>query len=265
MPDRPIIFSASMVRALLEGRKTQTRRVLKPQPSAEVARFQRVFSEPPFFEALDHAGKPFERAFPYPKGCVSPWPRLLYAPGQRLWVREGWKPGAWRDDGRVAVDYRASPELTNTPWITLPESVDWPTLCEGWTPEIEAAGSMPDEDGMHHWEAGQSPLRWRSPIHMPRWASRITLTVTDVRVQRLAEISEGDALAEGIKPQSQKTAREGGAVTGWGYDGPDGRGEPTARAAYRALWNSLHGHDAWEANPWVAAVTFSVRRGNIDA
>ena len=87
------------------------------------------------------------------------------------------------------------------------------------------------------------------PIHMPRWASRITLTVTDVRVQRLQEISEADAIAEGIDATATKHF-----------------GNPVK--AYAALWNSLHGAEnehSWEANPWIVAVTFDVREGNIDA
>jgi hypothetical protein len=90
-------------------------------------------------------------------------------------------------------------------------------------------------------------LRWRRSIHMPRWASRLTLTVTDVRVQRLQEISEADAVAEGYKQPPEGVI--GWPPVGWFAD----------------LWNSLHGPGAWEANPWVAAYTFTVQRRNIDA
>ena len=99
-----------------------------------------------------------------------------------------------------------------------------------------------------------SGTRWRPSIHMPRWASRLTLTVTDVRVQRLQEISEEDARAEGAYP----------CEGGWSYGGSPLAGT-TARGAFYCLWNSLHGPDAWSANPWVCALTFTVDRRNIDA
>lgn len=275
MTDRPIIFSAPMVRALIAGRKTQTRRVIKPQPPARPEPNCHPSHEPrheiPYLDA--YCGEP--RTPQNPRGMSRNWhwwqvddrPGLVacrapYAPGDRLYVREAWKPGAWRDDGRVAVDYRASPELINTPWITMPEGVDWGDLWCRWTDEIVSAGSIPDDDGMHHWEPGKSPMRWRSPIHMPRWASRLTLTVTEVRVQRLQEISEADAEAEGIErlksgrgfydPTVSKAAVHFGDWTS------------TARQGFCRLWNSLHGQDAWDANPFVCAITFTVRQGNID-
>ena len=99
----------------------------------------------------------------------------------------------------------------------------------------------------------------RSPIHMPRWASRITLTVTDVRVQRLQEISQDDAIAEGIefRPDS-----------GWATWNSDGSmrcgGSPMPIDAYRCLWTNINGTGAWDENPWVAAYTFTVERHNID-
>jgi len=159
MADRPIIFSAPMVRALLDGRKTQTRRILKPQPVADVAGFERVFKEPPFFEARDAVGKPVERAFPYPKGFVSPYPRLAYAPGDRLYVREAFardEEAAWEPQGR-GVFYLAT--------------------------DIDAEADC---------NACGIPFRKQPSIHMPRWASRLTLTVTEVRVQPLEWIDITD-------------------------------------------------------------------------
>jgi hypothetical protein len=97
-------------------------------------------------------------------------------------------------------------------------------------------------------------LRWRSPIHMPRWASRLTLIVTDVRVQLVQDISEADALAEGLVE----------AYEGWATDREGRHWGPTARASYSILWNDLHGPDAWDRNDWVAALTFTAHRQNID-
>ena len=92
------------------------------------------------------------------------------------------------------------------------------------------------------------PPRWRPSIHMPRSASRLTLTVTEVRVQRLQDISEEDARAEGIE----------GEFLPWP------QGYWTYRPYFAELWNSLHGPDAWDANPWVVALSFTVQHGNID-
>lgn len=213
MADRPIIFSAPMVQALLAGRKTQTRRVLKPQPFAEVAGFQRVFCEPPFYEAVDAAGKPVVQAFPYPKGFVSPYPRLPYAPGDRLWVREAWS-------GSYAMSFVK-------PKDRAPFTAVW------WW----ADGNPPHGD----WE------KPRPSIHMPRWASRLTLHVTEVRVQRLQEITAEDCTAEGIPFEADALAPYEWSVS-----------------RFADLWNSLHGADAWDANPWICAITFTVERANID-
>ncbi len=190
MPDRPIIFSALMVRALLDGRKTQTRRLLKPQH--------------------DSKGRGFLDS------------KLPYATGDRLWVREAWS-GDY-DMRAIKPQDRFGPARQPI-WY--------------WADTKRDCGQ---------WE------RPRSPIHMPRWASRITLTVTDVRVQRVQDISNENAIAEGIEPH-------GHAFTGYGkqadvwmapYD------------SFASLWNSIHGPGAWDANPWVCALAFTVRKGNID-
>ena len=86
--------------------------------------------------------------------------------------------------------------------------------------------------------------KWKSPIHMPRWASRLTLVVTDVRVQRLHSINEADAIREGVTLIEES------------LENP--------RDAFVLLWNSIHGPEAWALNPWVAALTFTVHRCNID-
>lgn len=190
MTDKPIIFSAPMVRALLAGTKTQTRRVLKPQPVWDNGALG----------IEDKAGRWIfcantERGFA--EGLPRSRFKMPYAPGDRLWVRE-----AWASDGMVGVRYYAT-------------------------------------DDVHELR------RKRSPIHMPRWASRLTLLVTDVRVQRLQEISRGDAMEEGCPFANMA-------------DGPN------PRDWYRDIWNSIHGPDAWDANPWVAAISFTVHRCNID-
>lgn len=243
MVDRPIIFSAPMVQALLAGRKTQTRRRLKPQPY--------VVQERDGVRWWNLAGMPGGNIVMGDDALLRAHKKP--AVGDRLWVREAWKPGSWREDGRAALDYQASPELTQTPWLFPP---DFEYLWIKWTDELIAAGSTPDDEGMHHWAPGQSPLRYRPSIHMPRWASRLTLTVTDVRVQRLQEISEADARAEGM-------TFLGTPPDTWGIE--DLVSSVAARRSFWLLWNQLHGAGAWEQNPHVVALTFTVEQRNIDA
>lgn len=154
MADRPIIFSSPMVRALLAGTKTQTRRLLKPQPGD----MDRPFAmEDGTWHVTDS------------RGCnMSPLP-VRYAVGDRLWVREAFIGARGYDDD--------------------------PPSRFGNKPIWYCADGAPDREKWWHLSN-----RLRPSIHMPRWASRLTLTVTEVRVQRLQEISEEDAIAEGAEP-----------------------------------------------------------------
>jgi len=200
MTDRPIIFSAPMVRALLDGRLSQTRRVLKKHRHAAYPMF---------------SGGRWQwhgTASAVLSDVVVP-----YAPGDRLWVREAWRVDAEWDD-------------------CPPREFD-----DADAIHYEADG----EQRLHLWGNPFTPGRLRSPIHLPRWASRLTLIVTDVRVQRVQEISRGDAMEEGCPFANMA-------------DGPN------PRDWYRDLWNSIHGPDAWDANPWVAAISFETHRCNID-
>ena len=194
--ERPIIFSAPMVRAILDGRKTMTRRIIKPQPSAGV----RVS---PFVSSGLEDGHGREV-------------RIPWRPGDRAWVREAW---GWSG------------------FASMPPSSLHPQFLEYAATGARSGREMfpnlrPTPEAM--------PQKWRSPIHMPRWASRITLEITDVRVQRLQDISEEDARAEGAEPVLEP---------------PDGGSAPHI-AGFRDLWNSINGPDAWDRNPWVAALTF---------
>ena len=215
MTDRPIIFSAPMVRAMLEGRKTQTRRVLKPQPGVVDSG-----GLPAALVALDGYAVP---------GRVQPR-RVPYAPGDRLWVRETWRPH-YLGDGVWNLD------------VSYPADGERRTICDG-------------EFGDKDWNWPKAADRGNvTPLHMPRWASRLTLTVTEVRVQRLQDISAKDSIAEGAHCRTCEAM---------GQSACHGRGCFASIDAYRCLWNSLHGPGAWDANPWVVALTFNVQRGNID-
>lgn len=201
--ERPILFNGEMVRAVLEGRKTQTRRIMKVQPDWKDARLSRIVDSTDrkivnklhWVVMKDQHTIDTQRSsnayFTCPFGYVS----------DRLWVRETFSQ--W-DDGSV---FRAS----------NPE-------CDGVT-------------------------KWTPSIHMPRWASRITLEITDIRVERLNDISEEDAAAEGCRPY-------------WDKNNPiwDGKLElrpiKGASDAFQNLWESINGEGSWEANPWVWVIEF---------
>jgi len=239
MADKPILFSAPMVKALFAGTKTQTRRILKPHP-------QLISDDYLYWIAED--GK-----------CHEPRWRV----GDRIWVREAWRPGAWRE-GHIAVDYRATPEENRTPWLDVPETKwedIWIKISNEARDAIDAKrGSVREIGDGFTWDRGDSPCRWRTSIFMPRYASRLTLTVTDVRVQRLQDISAPDAVAEGI---AWRSALVDGDMPGACY-GQEGEFE-YPEAAYAALWDAINGPGAWDANPFVVALTFSVEHRNIDA
>ena len=206
MTDRPIIFSAPMVQALLAGRKSMTRRVLRPQPPEWVTR-------------MTHEGRCGWIGSGDGHGTLMHVP---YAVNDRLWVREVFAYG-WPVEGNHQL-----PECNQEHAITY-----------------RAEGNQPFGGG-----------RWHSPIHMPRWASRLTLIVTDVRVQRVQDISEADAVAEGVCETAfwERAEHKVSAGAPWSVD----------RLAFADLWNILHSPEAWALNPWVCALTFTVHRQNID-
>lgn len=203
MADRPILFSAPMIRALLAGTKTQTRRVMKPQPS-------RVDGGVPFGDAPAWAH-------------AEPGSMMMRCPygkrGDRLWVRETWR-GERTDDGRPPRDLDTGSRV----WF-------------------EADGAAEDGGAVN---VDAKPGKLRPSMFMPRWASRITLDVTGVRVERLQDISADDAKAEGAPPSHQSIDRVSREL---GYaDFP--------RSWYAQLWEQINGPGSWDANPWVWVVSF---------
>lgn len=182
MKERPILLNAEMVRAVLAGRKTQTRRMLTPRQLNMIDAAASIGECYPLEYGHQHENSQSYYREWCPFGAV----------GNRLWVRETW--------ARYNID-QDSHDIAYC--ATTPD--DWPK--EG---------------------------RWRPSIHMPRWACRITLEITGVRVERLQDISEADARAEGI---TGSLVRD---VT----------------AAYSALWQSIYGEKIWQANPWVWVIEF---------
>ena len=194
MKERPILFSAPMVRALLEGTKTQTRRVAK-HPLALAAKRIHSYKKQTEFDCIlsDDSGGIIE--CPFGK------------PGDRLWVRE-----SLQYDSEVGHYYAA----------TMQGSLGNPSGCEYLDYSKEPDGK-------------EIPDRSIPSIHMPRWASRIMLEITGVRVERLKNISREDAEAEGWNPSTDVCS-----PLIWYVD----------------LWARINGKDAWQANPWVWVVEF---------
>lgn len=240
MKTKPILFSTQMVKAILEGRKTQTRRIIKPQPSKQL------------FDA--NMGYWSEE----PKNLKQPYLKAKYQVGDILWVRETWKVGSWNDfDEKVAFDYKAYPDLKNTPWVYYNDYDRFLELLSKCLCELDGLGIEPivDEDNemfYYKWEAGQSPFKWKPSIHMPREAARIFLKVTGVRVERLQDISEEDAIAEGI----ERIADYG--TTGYKlYTQPDAAfSDIDAKWSFESLWHSINGEESWNENPFVWVYDF---------
>jgi len=232
MKTRPILFSAPMVRALLDGSKTQTRRVVKPQPAGEIQR-----GEPGVNQWID--SKYWERknqkenrgigtrGFPCPYG----------QPGDRLWVRETFIQG---------YPYNATTDRLMQ-WDTNGKELPMKTWYR----------ADKDDIGWSNDDGDQVATPWKPSIHMPRTASRITLEITGVRVERLQDISEADAIAEGL----EKPGRVG--IDGrkfWRDYRLSGYGSScltTAGDSYKTLWESINAKRApWASNPWVWVIEF---------
>lgn len=209
MKERGILFSSPMVLALLAGTKTQTRRAVKPQPTLPVA------------TALDvwhWVSKKLSAGYCHTDRYALARIMLPHCPygrvGDRLWVRES----LTISEGHL--DYAADQE-------TLAFASDGDRAAKLWNQYVR------EKDGRVY---GGVPS-----IFMPRWASRITLQITDVRVERLQEISGADAIEEGIEPHDLGDAREEAAFN---------------VAKYSELWESINGPGSWDQNPWVWVVVF---------
>lgn len=196
MKERPILFSSSMVRALLAGTKTQTRRIVKWRGL-----------QPGLNRRVERSGSnwvlvsPTRTSFEYRS---VPMPCPYGQSGDRLWVRETWAPDPPIDDTWASTAWSGCGRTVSE----IPERFRHPAFC------LYAA------DWLH------GPIRWTPSIHMPRWASRITLEITGVRAERLGELSEADAQAEGV----------------------------ASVAEFIDLWTSIN--SSWEPETWVWVVEF---------
>ncbi|EMC2599703.1 hypothetical protein LLG12_24125 [Klebsiella pneumoniae] len=195
--ERGMIFNAEMVRALLSGRKTQTRRIIKPQPEATLSgSLSGKWLSRPLNGLL--LPKIEDIAIHCPFGSV----------GDRIWVREAFRVHSRATDVATLV-YKASERNS---WTEQTRRVPVAVCNKPATPE-----------------------KWTPSLHMPRWASRILLEITGVRVERLRSMSQDDARAEGVIAAS---------------------GPMEAGLAFRELWDSIYGEESWKANPWVWVIEF---------
>lgn len=228
MKERPILFSAPMVLALLAGTKTQTRRILKAEHLEQVDRFAFDPERGEWEMGETHWGGPVASC-----GFV----RCPYGlPGDRLWVRETF----YCDDAFAGDHARSCSGCVRCKHTDEDRIADWKEEL------YFRADGVPDFEG--------EKVVWKPSIFMPRWASRLSLEVTGVRVERLQEISEADAKAEGVRPFFE-------TFPGIGRDQRITSGDLAAdaehRAAYACLWDDLNGDAAsWKSNPWVWAISF---------
>ncbi|HBR8048112.1 TPA: hypothetical protein MI490_21410 [Klebsiella pneumoniae] len=197
MKERGMIFNGEMVRAILDGRKTQTRRIIK---DCTVGRDQ--------ISKFIQIEKKFIGCYP------EDVPELIReccpygVPGDRIWVREAFRVHSRATDVATLV-YKASERNS---WTEQTRRVPVAVCNKPATPE-----------------------KWTPSLHMPRWASRILLEITGVRVERLRSMSQDDARAEGVIAAS---------------------GPMEAGLAFRELWDSIYGEESWKANPWVWVIEF---------
>ncbi len=234
MKARPILFSAPMVQALLTGRKTQTRRIVKPQPASGCYYAMNGAGNAALH--LIENGTPEKYCVPVKANSTS---HILYCPfgevGDLLWVRETFCLEDTCEYHEYAVAPKDRPFLTwknydNGEYFTIPHY-------RATEPEPHIVPYGLDED--------DDKTRWKPSIFMPRWSSRITLEITNIRVERLQDISDKDAIEEGVDRTNTSI--------------------PTyASQRYMMLWNSINGKDSWGENPWVWVLEFKVHNCNVD-
>lgn len=247
----PILFSTEMVKAILEDRKTQTRRIMKPQPNDNGASYmanapldwEQVYKEewkPWKFETDE--GESFSKFCPYGE------------PGDVLWVRENWKIIGWSfDDGDMLIEYADGVKE----WVPFHDPAEDSQWIINKIDLLEKKGIIvcePDEDdekSIYKFTDKKHPFY--PSIHMPKEVCRLFLKVKNIRVERLHYITEEDAIAEGVeilerhKEFTLYKAYSGPAING---------GFTQAKIAFENLWSTIYGEESWNINPWVWVIEF---------
>lgn len=258
MTDRPILYSPPMVRAILDDRKTQTRRIVKsPWKKREIVNLRYFYND---------NGYTWSGEFDDPRSwgipnIIDQDPLSIYdmacpygRPGDRLWVRETWQVV------RETLDYETGGEF---------DIYDWDGSIEEARKHLDGNARFGFKTGLYYAADGEDvnpcnfydtigldgkvlaprEMVWRPSIHMPRWASRITLEITNVRVERLQDIDEQDAVAEGITESQIDTELQAAEAMDQVEPNP-------ARCCFRYLWEDINGLASWDANPWVWVIEF---------
>lgn len=233
--DRPIIFKAPMIRAILDGQKTQTRRIMKPQPyqSGIECKATNMGAGTWRLGALAHAGIGDDWKCPYG------------VPGEQLWVRE---THCFETNFNLDVDY--DPPFNDGRPIkrdSAPEWGEWWTQCHYRATDPTPDLAYDDVEGPH--------CRWRSSTTMPKWAARIWLEITSVRVERVQDISKHDCFSEGVT-EEKLLGRQVYPCP----KGPHAMGDhalaPCPERAFAAIWDDINGSGAWDRNDWVWVIEF---------
>lgn len=225
LPERPVIFAAESICAILSGTKTQSRRVMNPQPPSWCREFGFTAFTPR--DSISGRGEFLD------EGPAEKFFRLRYGNrGDRLWVKETWRPVERESDAVDGVLFAADDKF-----VPIANTI---AAAELWC----AAHNN-----------GRHGPNWRPSIYLPRWASRITLEITEMRVERVQAISEDDAKAEGVTTDPQQGRLNGKPAT---------LCPMTHKQAFAWLWDAINGKRAgcaWRDNPWCFVISFKVVQG----
>lgn len=257
MKEIPILFSTEMVQAILAGRKTMTRRIMQPQPwygsqipggphfiypPGSGQRFNAVVSKNGSWLVMQES---FQKRF----SEIAKWKI-----GDLLWVRENFRVNSWvPDDGEVTFRYEADGSVSKYVFFDDDdETINryWQQSCDDL---LKAGYKTNDEERFGDYD--YKALRLRPNIFLPKVAARIWLEITDIRVERLQDISEEDAIAEGVekRPGSNSSTRFDFKHYHWNHSY-----DVDAKVSFRTLWEKINGPESWDANPWVWVISFKV-------
>lgn len=253
MKERPILFSTSMVQAILEGHKTQTRRIIRVPPLDFLPSYK-------FGVGVGLNNTWTWWYTPDPAESAKPFRCKYGIPGDQLYVRESWRIVGW-GEGDWKIEYKDG----TSKWFDCPEEVTevWESEhCIQCSDDCDKAGLLIGPDDTYILKDGIVPTRWRPSIHMPRWASRIQLEIVSVRADRLQEISRDDAFCEGISPiNPYKTDPD--LPPGLPAVFPDYQDKRNWFMAdpvrsFQSLWDSINAGRGfgWDTNPWVWVIEF---------
>lgn len=231
MKERPILFNTPMVQAILAGHKTQTRRIVKPQPTVcEDARGGHYWPSNAV-QSMVHVEKELQDYDGIWRGLIDDC-NPFGGVGDRLWVRETWSTVNLY--GEIALAYKADGEVTRV--VENESFQDEDGLINYDDPRLEKYSFAAWADDLLEGKEGN----WKPSIHMPRWASRIRLEIINIRVERLNDISEADCLKEGVGSPILRDCK---------------------KPKFMQLWESINGEGSWDKNPWVWVVEFKLIQG----